>query len=134
VLSAVPAPHDEHVDARNSNRPCVLVVDDDPDSLRATVRLLELNGYVTRGACGFNAAVDVWATSGCAILVADLALPDGSGLDLMRRFAPAGVCGVSVSGHTDPANLRASRDAGFAAHLVKPIRFEDLLAAVARLA
>jgi CheY-like chemotaxis protein len=129
----VPAPR-EDLAPRNLNRRCVLVVDDDPDSLRATVRLLELNGYAAHGATGFQEALDVWTNSGgCDILIADIALPDGSGLDLMRRLGSSGVRGVSVSGHVDPAHRKASRDAGFVAHFVKPVRFEDLLAAVARM-
>ena len=115
-----------------SARRCVLVVDDDDDTLRAVVRLLELHGYAAHGARGFQDAIDVWRTSGCDVLVADIALPDGSGLDLMRLLRPSGVRGVSVSGHVDPAHLKASRDAGFSAHFVKPVRFEDLLAAVER--
>src|SRR4051812_48365433 len=109
---AVPAPR-EGLAQRNPSRPCVLVVEDDADSLRATVRLLELNGYAACGASGFRDAIDLWTTSGCDILVADIALPDGSGLDLMRRLSPGGVRGVSVSGHIDPANRKASSDAGF---------------------
>jgi DNA-binding response OmpR family regulator len=116
-----------------SERPCVLVVDDDDDTVRPIVRLLELHGYTAQGASGFHAAIDAWTTSGCDILVADIALPDGSGLDLMRRLRPGGVRGVSVSGHDDPAHVNASRDAGFSAHFVKPVRFDDLLAAVERL-
>ena len=127
---AVPAPR-EQLAQRNSNRRCVLVVDDDPDSLRATVRLLELHGYLVRGASGFHEAFDVLTSAGCDILIADIALPDGSGLELMRRLGPTGVRGVSVSGHVDPAHQKASREAGFSAHFVKPVRFEDLLAAVA---
>jgi CheY-like chemotaxis protein len=118
----------------DSGRPCVLVVDDDADSLRASVRLLELNGFAAQGAKSLNEALELWTSRPCDILVADLILPDGSGLDLMRRLHGSGVRGVSVSGHDDPTNQRASLDAGFAAHLVKPIRFEDLLTAVTKLA
>jgi len=119
---------------QESGRPCVLVVDDDADSLRASVRLLELNGFTAQGAKSLAEAFAVCASNPCNILIADLMLPDGSGLELMRRLHPNGVRGISVSGSDDPANSRASLDAGFAAHLVKPIRFEDLLTAVSKLA
>jgi CheY-like chemotaxis protein len=117
----------------NPGRKCVLVVDDDVDSLRASVRLLDLNGYDAHGARGFHDALDVWTSKPCEILVADIMLPDGSGLDLMRRLRPSGVRGVAVSGHVGPEHHRASLEAGFSAHLAKPFRFTDLLAAIARL-
>ena len=131
---SVPPPGDEQLAPRNPNRRCVLVVDDDSDSLRATLRLLELNGYTAHGASGFQEAIEVSANTSCDILIADIELPDGSGLELMRRLGPSGVRGVSVSGHIDPVHQKASREAGFTAHFVKPVRFEELLAAVARLA
>ena len=111
----------------------MLVVDDDGDTLRAAVRLLDLNGYDAHGASGFHDALNVWASKGCDILVADIVLPDGSGLDLMRRLRPSGVRGVAVSGHVGPEHRRASLEAGFSAHLAKPFPFTDLLAAIASL-
>jgi CheY-like chemotaxis protein len=112
-------------------RRCVLVVDDDLDTLRPTMRLLELNGYAVRGASGVQDALDSWTSQGCDILVADIALPDGSGLDLMRRLGASGVRGVAISGHDGPEYRRASLAAGFSAHLTKPVQFNDLLKAIA---
>lgn len=109
----------------------MLVVDDDVDTLRPTVRLLELNGYVARGARGVQDALDTWASQGCDILISDIALPDGSGLDLMQQLAPSGVRGVAISGHDGPEYQKASLAAGFSAHLTKPVQFNDLLKAIA---
>jgi CheY-like chemotaxis protein len=105
-----------------------LVVDDDRDSLVALVRLLELNGHRAIGASGYREAIELWNVHRCRTLIADIALPDGSGLDLMRELHPQGVRGIAVSGNTTRADVQASLRAGYAAHLFKPIIFAELLA------
>ena len=60
-------------------------------------------------------------------MVSDLGLPDGTGLELMERLRTEhGLTGVALSGYGMEQDVRRSRDAGFAAHLVKPVNFEDL--------
>jgi CheY-like chemotaxis protein len=67
------------------------------------------------------------------LVIADLALPDGTGLDLAhevaRRPPPAPVV-VAVSGYGGASNQETSRAAGFRAHLVKPVSAASLLAIV----
>jgi CheY-like chemotaxis protein len=57
------------------------------------------------------------------LLLSDLGLPDGSGLDLMRalRAEGFGLPGIALSGYGQESDLQQSRDAGFACHLVKPV-------------
>jgi response regulator of citrate/malate metabolism len=60
-------------------------------------------------------------------------LPDGSGLDLMRRLRDGhGLSGIAVSGYGMQEDLRRSLEAGFVEHLVKPVTFERLADAVDR--
>src|SRR5207253_3168692 len=67
------------------------------------------------------------------LVVSDLGLPDGSGLDLMRRLhARTGVPGIALSGFGTDDDLRRSREAGFVAHLTKPIDLNALEAAIRR--
>ena len=70
-----------------------------------------------------------WPTaSAFDLLISDIGLPDGSGLDLMRP-APApssAVTGIALSGFGMEDDLRKSREAGFDAHLTKPINFQTL--------
>jgi CheY-like chemotaxis protein len=71
------------------------------------------------------------------LLVSDLGLPDGTGLDLPARFRqdhPAyQFRAIALSGYGMEDDLRRSREAGFAAHLVKPISFEAVETALRRL-
>src|SRR5262249_3902884 len=51
----------------------------------------------------------------------DIELPDGSGLELMRDLQHRGIPGIALSGHGSEDDVRQSRAAGFAVHLVKPV-------------
>jgi CheY-like chemotaxis protein len=54
-----------------------------------------------------------------------------SGLDLMRTIRQARpLKGVALSGYGTEADIHASEEAGFSAHLTKPIVFNDLLATI----
>ena len=59
------------------------------------------------------------------LIISDIGLPDGSGLDLMRRLrAGAGRSpAIALTGYGMEEDIRRSREAGFAAHLTKPIDF-----------
>jgi DNA-binding NtrC family response regulator len=111
----------------------VLIVDDHFDTLQSIVRLLQRNGYAVCPATTYREATEVAMREGCKLLVSDITLPDGSGLDLMRQLAPDGVLGIAISGHASPDDAHAAHVAGFKAYLVKPIRFADLMESLNRL-
>ncbi len=68
-----------------------------------------------------NAPIDV--------VMSDLGLPDGSGLDLMRQLsADYGLRGIALSGFGMDSDLKESIAAGFWRHLVKPIDIGTLRA------
>ena len=67
------------------------------------------------------------------LIVSDIGLPDGTGLDLIRhihhrRPIPA----LAVSGYGMEEDIRSSREAGFSEHLVKPVDLGNLRAAIER--
>jgi DNA-binding response OmpR family regulator len=62
------------------------------------------------------------------VLVSDLNLPDGSGLDVMRALlARRPTIGIALSGFGSERDVQASLDAGFQRHLVKPIDLRTLV-------
>lgn len=110
---------------------CILLVEDDKDSLSALSRLLRLSGHRALAAASAEEAVRLAAAEKCDVVVSDVGLPDRSGLDLMRELSAAyNVPGIAVSGYTDAADVHECTKAGFARHLKKPIDFEALLDAV----
>jgi CheY-like chemotaxis protein len=60
-------------------------------------------------------------------VVSDLGLPDGSGLELMKEIQRRRrVPGIALSGYGMEDDLRRTKEAGFDAHLVKPVNLDQL--------
>jgi DNA-binding response OmpR family regulator len=68
------------------------------------------------------------------LLISDLGLPDGSGLDVMRelRRRRTDLRGIALSGYGMEADVQRSLGAGFMEHLIKPVQVAELLAAIGR--
>ena len=100
----------------------VLVVDDESDLAESCARLLRRRGYrvVTAGSCATGHAA--LAGTSPALLVSDVRLPDGDGLDLVRAASALRppVPAIVISGYLWAASQTAARDAGAVAFLLKP--------------
>jgi CheY-like chemotaxis protein len=65
------------------------------------------------------------------LLISDIRLPDGSGLDLIRRLqSNRPIRGIAISGFGTEQDQRRSREAGYETHLTKPVDFDRLLEAI----
>ncbi len=136
-LPTVPAPATTEVPAAvESTAPAtgtkVLLVEDDPDSGEMLAILLSSAGFDVRIAGCFH---DAQALAGwCEVMVSDIALPDGSGLDLVRDIRTRRpVRAIALSGFGSREDVQKSLEAGFEAHLTKPVDLDRLVAAVRRL-
>ena len=100
----------------------VLLVDDHIDTARAMGRLFKRWGCQVQTADTVASALKAADAVRPDILVSDVGLPDGSGLDLIRQLlARHPVRGIAVSGFGMEEDLSRSRAAGFLDHLVKPV-------------
>jgi hypothetical protein len=69
------------------------------------------------------------------LLVSDIGLPDGTGMDVMRHMRKnTQLKGIALSGFGQDEDLRQSREAGFETHLTKPVNFQMLRDVIERLA
>jgi CheY-like chemotaxis protein len=67
------------------------------------------------------------------LLVSDVGLPDGNGMDLLRVLRTKNpIRGIAISGFGMDADIAKSMEAGFSEHLVKPVKLEKLEAAISR--
>jgi signal transduction histidine kinase len=115
----------------------VLVVDDEPDACEAVRRVLEHQGAVVFTAGSASEALSLLPESKPDVLVADLAMPEVDGYDLIKQVRdlspgtdlPA-VALTALVGSAEEAALRA----GFEIYEPKPILAGDLVSLVARLA
>ena len=110
----------------------ILLVEDDPDTAEALGVLLRTAGYEVRTVRSAKAALDS-DLDAVDLMISDIGLPGVSGLELMRRIRLSrGLAGVALSGYGTEADIRASEEAGFSAHLTKPVTFARLLATIRR--
>jgi two-component system, chemotaxis family, CheB/CheR fusion protein len=110
----------------------ILLVEDHGDTAEMMVNLLELEGHSVKTAADVVTAIDTAVHGTFDLLVSDLGLPDGSGLDLMRELRSHGhaVPAIAVSGYGQEQDVERSRAAGFSAHLIKPVDPDRLLTAI----
>ena len=98
-------------------------------------RLLATRGHHVVTAEGAASAVAAAEGTDFDLLISDLGLPDGSGLDLIRQLrATRPIPGIALTGHGMDDDIRRSREAGFVEHLTKPVDFRSLEEAIARVA
>ena len=113
----------------------ILLVDDDQNALMALSRLLQSKGHEVHAATTIHEAIRLAKQRRCDLLIADIELPDGTAMDLMRELRSMyPLAGIALTGYEAEEYRIWSRAAGFEKHLLKPIHFDDLLAAIADVA
>ena len=119
------APAAGELDSASSPSLHILLVEDNDQTTRAMVKLLDRLGCRVTTADSLGAARSILARSGAAgfdLLFCDLGLPDGSGLELARELDPRHRSrAVALTGYGMEQDVQRSRDAGFARHLTKPV-------------
>lgn len=113
----------------------ILLVEDNPDTLRAISRLLCLSGFLVETATTVASAIKATALQRFDLVVSDIGLPDGTGLEFMRHVRKRyGLRGIAFSGYGTDEDVRASMEAGFEHHLTKPIKIDQLVGLIRRVA
>ncbi len=111
----------------------ILLVDDHPDTCIALERLLVRRGHLVAAAHNVRSAMEAAVRNQFDLLISDIALPDGTGMDLMMQLrAICGIPGIAISGFSNNGDIEKSLRAGFSEHLVKPVKLEKLQAAMER--
>ncbi len=111
----------------------ILLVDDHADTSRVMKIMLEQKGYQVVTADSVRTALARAVDSEFDLLISDIGLPDGSGLELIQeinKIRP--IPGIALSGFGMEEDIQKSRDAGFQTHLTKPINFKQLHEAIQR--
>ena len=111
----------------------ILLVDDHQDTCVALERLLVRRGHLVAAAHDIRSAMEAAARNSFDLLISDIALPDGTGTELMTYLgAISRIPGIAISGFGMNGDVQKSLDAGFIEHLVKPVKMEHLEAAIDR--
>jgi CheY-like chemotaxis protein len=111
----------------------ILLVDDHSDTRHTLARLLSRAGYDVTTAESVGSALQKATANKFDLLISDIGLPDGTGRDLMSVLSTRfGLRGIAFSGFGMEGDVRKSLDAGFSAHLTKPVDFQRLKDEMAR--
>lgn len=111
----------------------VLVADDDPQTLRVLVRILEAGGYgKVLSTTDSSAVLDICLESQPGLVLLDLTMPAPNGFDLLESLRE-GAAGsvptiVMISGHEHPAFAKRALEMGAKAMLTKTTPRAEILA------
>ncbi len=110
----------------------ILLVEDNADTGKVMSRLLASDGHSVRLAPDVASGLRLAGEQKFDLLISDLSLPDGSGLDLMRTLRQRGstLTGISLSGYGQEQDIAESHESGFATHLTKPVLYDVLEATI----
>jgi signal transduction histidine kinase len=109
----------------------ILLVDDHQDTCAALEKLLVRRGHLVAATHNVRSALEAAVRNKFDLLISDIALPDGSGMDLMMQLrAISKIPGIAISGFGNNRDIERSLRAGFSEHLTKPIKLENLEAAI----
>lgn len=106
----------------------ILVVEDHQDTRRVLSTLLGRGGHEILTASGVNEAIKVLENMRVNVLLSDLSLPDGDGLELVAKakaIQPR-ICAIALTARASTNDLERGRKAGFDHYLTKPFDFHEL--------
>jgi PAS domain S-box-containing protein len=111
----------------------VLLVEDNQDTLRYLTSVLEKRNHHVVPVDRVSAALAAAGEAQFDLLISDIELPDGTGLELLNDLGGGRTLpGIAISGFGSEEDIEQSVGAGFAEHLTKPIDVHSLESAIRR--
>ncbi len=105
----------------------ILLVEDHEPTREVLKHLLTRRQFNVTAAGSVTEGIAAAAKDKFDLVVSDIGLPDGSGFELMADLrSKYGLRGIALTGYGMEQDVQRSKDAGFVAHLIKPVRMESL--------
>ncbi len=104
----------------------LLLVEDHASTRLIMQRLLERRGFEVIAAGSVAEAKAAFALGPFVLLISDIGLPDGRGHEIMEALDDPNTIGIALTGYGMEEDLERTREAGFFAHLTKPVSIEAL--------
>jgi CheY-like chemotaxis protein len=111
----------------------VLVVDDNEDAASTLAAALRMLGHTVHVAHDGPSAIELAGRAAFDLALLDIGLPVMDGYELAQHLRAAGtrpIALVAITGYGQERDKRQSAEAGFDAHLVKPVTVETLKTAL----
>jgi len=106
----------------------IMVVDDAPDTVKATATLFQLDGHEVATADSGKGGLDIAPHFRPELVLLDLAMPEQDGYSVAQRIErlalPTRPYLVAVTGYGTNEDKRRAAQAGFDLHLTKPVGLE----------
>lgn len=120
--------------AGSSKRLRILLAEDHVDSATAMARMLSHFGHEVDTAGSSAAALGLYRQRDYDLVLSDIGLPDGNGLDLVRKMKETrDVPAIALTGFGTEEDIVQSQKSGFVRHLTKPVNFQQLKEAIEQL-
>ncbi|HET8697022.1 MAG TPA: ATP-binding protein, partial [Gammaproteobacteria bacterium] len=135
-LSSPPtAPAERPAPGRRSNGRRMLVVDDNADAADSLAEILRLNGFDAWTAYDGHQALDRLRETHVDVVLLDIGLPGMDGYEVARRVREehGALVLVAITGYGQAADVQRAKDAGFNAHITKPVEFDELARVLSQL-
>ncbi len=121
--------------AEPSEKPLIVIVEDEPDTAEMFSEMMRLSGYEVFKCQGGARGIDVITQKKPDAVILDIMMPDVSGLEVLRymRREPdlQDTPVVVVSAKSTSLDVRKGLNAGATVYLTKPIGFDELRSAMA---
>jgi two-component system CheB/CheR fusion protein len=106
----------------------ILMVEDHRDTANVFGRILNSMGHSVRMAGDCRIARETARQGGFDLLICDIALPDGNGLELLPQLRQelGHFAAIAFSAYASEADQQRARFSGFDAFLAKPATTQDL--------
>jgi DNA-binding response OmpR family regulator len=119
------------VGTRVGHRALIVVIDDEPDLVAMSRAYLEREGFRVVEALDARSGLATVRRESVDLIVLDLGLPDGNGLDLLRTLrGTSNVPIIIVTGRSDETDRVVGLELGADDYLVKPFSQRELAARI----
>jgi two-component system CheB/CheR fusion protein len=129
IPAPLAAPPAEPVLAVKRGNLRLLLVEDHDSTREVLARILQRSGHRVHGAGTGAEALDLLKSAGpFDAVISDLGLPDRNGFELLAQIhaVQPELPAIALSGYGMDEDVKRAKQAGFIAHLVKPVPFDQL--------
>lgn len=119
----------------NSNKPRVLLIDDDSECLNVISKALTLFGYPNEKFSDPRAAIVAFRSEKFDVVITDYKMPEMNGFEVLeevKRHAPSTHV-IILTGYADKSNAISALNSGAYAFFAKPLNLKSLIGKISEI-
>ena len=127
-LIDAPAGSQAHSRSHTIQAKRILIVDDNVDAANSLAEMLQIDGHITEVVYTGKDALSRALARPADVILLDIGLPDMNGYEVAARIRPkiGPAQLIALTGYGQNEDVRRATEAGFDAHLIKPVDFDEL--------